>query len=96
MPGLGPGIHELQRKRLIRLSSSAISEPANAKLVDARPKAWHDERGAVARGPSFGRVNLTAMESSPAMTTREQLDLTRRPFQYACDTQRWLDFFGRL
>ena len=50
MPGLGPGIHELQRKRLIQRHTvalySAIAASAPGKLVDARPKAWHDERGA--------------------------------------------------
>ena len=28
---------------------SAISAPPRAKLVDARPKAWHDERGGEGR-----------------------------------------------
>src|SRR5207237_193494 len=48
MPGLGPGIHELRRKMLTRKRGGAetLSPPRlrAPKLVDARAKAWHDER----------------------------------------------------
>src|SRR5260221_5615256 len=38
------------------------------KLVDARPKAWHDDRGADGAEPLLRPLNLTPMGSSPAMT----------------------------
>ena len=43
----------LTRRRGVRgvAFSSAISASPRAKLVDARPKAWHDERGADGAGP---------------------------------------------
>src|SRR5882672_3742456 len=38
------------------------------KLVDARPKAWHDERGADGAEPLLRPLNLTPMGPSPGMT----------------------------
>src|SRR5215470_6309719 len=50
MPGLGPGIHELTAEGS-RVDPAETRTPlrdltAHRKLVDARPKAWHDDRSA--------------------------------------------------
>src|SRR5882724_5420655 len=39
------------------------------KLVDARPKAWHDDWGADGAEPLLRPLNLTPMEPSPGMTS---------------------------
>src|ERR1043166_5613237 len=43
MPGLGPGIHELTHASAMRQTCERSSRSNG--LVDARPKAWHDEYG---------------------------------------------------
>src|SRR5258706_4492550 len=73
MPGLGPGIHEFAEEK----AHPATQDRAlffrdlcvcACELVDARPKAWHDERGADGAKPLLRRHHLTPMGSSPAMT----------------------------
>src|SRR5258705_8743081 len=68
MPGLGPGIHELpaqaaatpsKTSRRTASSRRIVEVPvASGKLVDARPKAWHDDRGAA----------TTAIREAPAVS----------------------------
>src|SRR5689334_18263129 len=79
MPGLGPGIHELRRKMVTRsrgvrgVALFSAMEPAPAKagapprdqLVDAKPKAWHDERGADGARPLLQAPKPNAYGAKP-------------------------------
>ena len=56
--GLGPGIHEFAGRR----STFAFAAP---QLVDARPKAWHDERGADGAGAQRRAPKPSACGPSP-------------------------------
>src|SRR5882762_2581421 len=64
--GLGPGIHEFAEEK----AHPATQDRAlffrdlrvrACELVDARPKAWHDERGADGAKPLLWRHHLTPM-----------------------------------
>src|SRR5204862_2144660 len=70
--GLGPGIHEFAEEKAHPATQDRALffcdlRVCACELVDAKPKAWHDERGADGAKPLLRRLNLTPMGGSQGM-----------------------------
>ena len=82
-PGLGPGIHEFAEEKAHPATQDRSLffcdlRVCACELVDAKPKAWHDERGADGAKPLLRRLNLTPMGLGPGIHEFAEGCFTRR------------------